>query len=263
MNKTAWTVIIIIVVIVILYLVYNYTFKKKVVANGEIPKAPLFNGLTPYEHHAQQTQNLQSLNSDPTANTNITNTDYKGYKESLNAVLALLGYKITNNGNTRVASATGKTLEKVQLKYAGNKLIKLEGDWYVDSAKWDLFDKLGLLKVTYDSSKDEQAYIVYNKFIEYFGQYFFNISAQKTASEIQQAAKNAIPTVDCNSQTYKDGLMRIVANFKDAKSKYQIAVFNINNVDNAENTQELNRSGKKLTEIQSEYNEYTKPCLTS
>lgn len=249
MSKTAWAIVVVILVLIILYVVYNKFYKNKVETKTVIP-----NIVIPVVKATPSAV----VSSEPVFNQN-NNTDYTGYKDSLNAVLALLGYKIINNGNTRIASATGKTLEKVQLKYQGNNLVQLEGNWMVDKEKWDLFQQLGLLTMTYDSTSEEQAYILYNKFIQYFGQYFFDLSAQK----ITEASKKAIPVVDCNSHEYKNKLLRLSTNLKQAGNAYQVAVYNLNNVDNAENTQALNRTGKTFNEADIEYKKHAALCKIS
>ena len=252
MNKTAWTVVIVIVVLIILYLVYKYMFQNKVETKIiDIPTNVVIPRVHPIPSGIINTEQV---------NPNI-NTDYTNTQSSLMTILKLLGYDVVTDANGNV-TATGTwqnkaLMTKFGLRFTGTTNIS---GVLVDLPKWNAYETAGLANsIVYNNKDNPKANDYYNKLVDFWGKDFFNLTAQK----IMEAAKNAVPVVDCNSKEYKDKLLRLYTNLKQAGNKYQISVFNINNVNNSENTQALTMADKALGIADDEYKKHLNLCKTS
>ncbi len=252
MSRTAWIIIVVLVVLVLLYVVYNKMFKDKTQAAGSFI-AP--NVVVPRVKPVPSAV----LNSDPTANQNA-NTDYTNTQSSLMTIMKVLGYNIKPTTASGDVEATGywndsDVLKRFALRFPGN--TNINGN-LVDNAKWLEYQPLTYIK--YNINDNPKAHDYYLKLISFWGKDFFGAAAK---SITDAAKKAAIPTVDCNSNTYKDKLNRLYANLKGVGQMYQLAVINLNNVSNAETNQAFERAANAFKIAETEYNAYNKLCKTN
>lgn len=263
MNKKLLAVLIIVVVLVVLYFVYKKMFQNntaKTTSNLNQTQGA-FGALSPFQYHAMQSSSLSSAVTP--VNTN-TGTDYGNVQNDLPVVLKVLGYNVAAPDSNGDIIATGywdssNILQKFALRFPGS--TNINGN-LVDGDKWNSYAPLTYVK--YNVKDNPTAYDYYQKIISFWGKDFFgNLSTQKVVQNISDAAKKSVPTVDCNSAEYKGKLMRLLANLKNAQTKYQIAVYNINNVDNAENTQALKKTGQDVTNASTAYQNHVNLCKTN
>lgn len=245
MTRTSWVIVITIIVLISLYIIYKYVFKN----NVELKTIPA-NVLAPVIPRIRPIPS--GVINAPIENN--SNTDYSNVQKNLTTILKVLGYNATpdSNGNVANYEPTIEMLKRFSLRFPGT--TDIAGN-LIDIDKWKEYQPL--IRVEYNIKDDEKANEYYVKLIEFWGAWFFNNSAQKIT---EAAKKSSTPLVDCNSTEYKNKLMALSALMKIAGQKYQIAVLNLNNYDNSENRQALDKTGKDFDSVSKQYSEYYSLC---
>lgn len=253
MSRTAWIIVIVLVVLVLLFVVYKYMFNKN---KPEISTTVNNNGgfTVPVVSTVNNESETTSVNQD---------IEIPNVQSSLHTVLQTLGYYVTvdESGNVKAIGSPSESKSSLIKTFAirFNGTNNMFGN-NVDINKWKEYVSSGLENIDYSNKDNKKASEIYNKIVSYWGSSFFNVAAQKIIESSRNANKI---NVDCNSQEYKDKLLRLKINFQQAGNAYQIAVFNINKVDNAETTQALKRTSQALKIAEEEYKKYFALCNKS
>lgn len=266
MNKSVWTLIIIVVVLVVLYLVYKYMFATNPRVNTAL------SSVTPNFSVPVVKPIPTGVLSDVAISDNATR---------LNKMINCLGYQVQQVKSDGVANSytTNKTLDAFvkQFPKLGNiqnvhfiPVISNGIAYKLNKSKYLEFNSLGFHDISYNNKNESEIVSLIDKMNLFWGSNYFNDCLgfanpvnTNTERAIVEAIQNSKPVVDCNDSDYLDKLRRLKITFEQAGAAYQIAVFNINGVDNAENTQALNRTSKNLTNADDAYKAHLALCKTN